>query len=243
MQVVVLAAGKGTRMENILPKVLVPIKGKPMIEYLVKSIVKSGVDKHPIIVVSPDNKKIISGALKKYHCLYAMQEEQLGTGHALFCAKGKTKKRNDAVIMFYGDHPFVKKETIKKLADSANGGVTMATTRLKDFKNWRANFHHWGRIVRSRNKIEKIVEFKDADDKIKRIKEVNPGFYCFNNSWLWENIDKLKNKNAQKEYYITDLIGIAFDQGLPINSITINPSEAVGINTKEELAVAERLIK
>jgi bifunctional UDP-N-acetylglucosamine pyrophosphorylase / glucosamine-1-phosphate N-acetyltransferase len=241
-RVVVLAAGKGTRMKEELPKVLVPVKSKPMIEYLIKSIIDSGVDQNPILVVSPDNHEIIKNVLYDYPCEYAIQEKQLGTGHALYCAQEIIKEDKGHIISFYGDHPFVSQETIKKVAEF-DWPVNMVTTTVPDFNEWRQNFYHWGRVIRSNNNIEEIVEFKDATtDEVKNIKEVNPGFYSFDLVWLRKNIKKLRNNNAQKEYYLTDLIRIAFYQGLPINSFSIDPREAIGINTKEELMVAESLI-
>lgn len=242
-RVAVLAAGKGTRMKDELPKVLVPVKGKPMIEYLIKSIIDSGVDKNPILVVSPDNHELIKEALSNYPCEYAIQEKQLGTGHALYCAQEIINKDEDGyIISFYGDHPFVSAETVKKLAN-CTWPVSMVTTTVNDFNDWRQNFYHWGRIIRFNNNIEEIVEFKDATtEEIKNIREVNPGFYSFELSWLRKNIKKLRNNNVQKEYYLTDLIRIAFYQGLAINSFSIDPKEAVGINSKEELSVAESLI-
>jgi bifunctional UDP-N-acetylglucosamine pyrophosphorylase/glucosamine-1-phosphate N-acetyltransferase len=236
-----LAAGKGTRMDDSLPKVLVPVKGRPMIEYLIQSIADSGVCKDPTIIVSPGNKDLIKEALKRYGCRYAIQNEQLGTGHALACAKGFVGEEAKNIIVFYGDHPFVKPQTIKKLAEAHKGSITMMTTELEDFNGWRKNFYNWGRIIRDGNKIKEIIEFKDANREEKEIKEVNPGFYCFNSEWLWENIKRLENKNAQKEYYLTDLIKIAFKQGLKIDSLPINPKEAIGINSKEELEIAEKL--
>ena len=182
-KVVILAAGKGTRMDDELPKVLVPIKNKPMIGYLVESVINSGVDKEPIIVVSPDNHQIIKKALKKYTCQYAIQEEQLGTGHAIACAQKLISDKVDHIISFYGDHPFVKAKTIKNLAASNNGCVCIVTTEVKDFKDWRKNFYYWGRILRYNKKVEAIIEFKDATKEAREIKEVNPGFYCFNNYW------------------------------------------------------------
>lgn len=241
MNVVILAAGQGTRMKSELPKVLVPIKGKPMIEYLVRSIIKSGVDQKPIVVVSKDNNLLIKRALKKYNCRYAIQTKQLGTGHALSAVKKLVYKKDGFLISFYGDHPFVSDKTIRQLSEAHNGPITMMTLKLKDFKSWRLGFYNWGRVVRNKTGIKAIVEFKDADENTKKITEVNPGFYCFDNKWLWQNINKLKNINAQKEYYITDLIKIAFAQGLQINSVQIEPKEAIGVNTKEELERAEKL--
>jgi len=160
-KVIILAAGKGTRMKSELPKVLVKIKGRPMIEFLVDSIINSGVDKKPVIIVSPDNSDIIQKSLRNYDCFYAIQKEQLGTGHAIACAKKVVGKNIDYIISFYGDHPFIKAETIKKLSLSHNGAITMITTAVKDFKGWRKNFYHWGRIIRSGAQVKEIIEFKD----------------------------------------------------------------------------------
>ena len=243
IKVVILAAGQGKRMNHELPKVLVPIKGKPMIEYLVKAIKKSGIDNEPVIVVSPDNKDIIQKALRRYKCKYALQDKQLGTGHALACAKKVISKSVDHIFCFNGDHPFIKAETIKRIGWSHDGVITMMTTGVKDFKGWRKVFYHWGRVLRHYGHIKAIVEFKDANEKIRRVREVNPAMYCFDAKWLWRNIKRLKNNNSQEEYYLTDLVKQAFGQGLRVESFPIDPEEAIGINSKEELEVAENLIK
>jgi bifunctional N-acetylglucosamine-1-phosphate-uridyltransferase/glucosamine-1-phosphate-acetyltransferase GlmU-like protein len=133
-KIVILAAGKGKRMGAEVPKVLVKINGKPMIEYLIKAIKQSGVDQEPIIVVSPDNKDIIQKTLRRYKLKFALQDKQLGTGHALACAKKIIGKNVDDIICFYGDHPFIKSATIKRIAYSHNGPITMMTTGVKDFK-------------------------------------------------------------------------------------------------------------
>lgn len=243
IKVVILAAGKGVRMQDTLPKVLVPVMGKPMIEYLVKAIISSGVDDSPVIVVSPDNKELIHQALANYNCKYAIQYKQLGTGHALACALSEIGEKVDHVVCFYGDHPFVHPETIKNLAGYKNGVLTMMTTIVPDFEGWRKNFYHWGRIVRHQDQVDAIVEFKDATEKVREIKEVNPGFYCFEYNWLKKNVNELKNNNVQQEYYLTDLVQIACQQGIKVGTLFINPKEAIGINSKEELEVAESLIK
>ena len=241
-KIVILAAGKGKRMGADVPKVLVKIKGKPMIEYLINSVKKSGVDKEPIIIVSPENEQIIKKALRKFKVKYAIQDKQLGTGHALACAKKQIGKNVDHVLCFYGDHPFINASTIKRIARSHNGPITMMTTAVMDFKSWRKNFYHWGRVLRSNGHIKAIVEFKDAEDNIKKIREVNPAIYCFETKWLWKNIKKLNNKNAQNEYYLTDLIKLAFSQKLYVESFPIDCEEAIGINSKEELATALKVI-
>jgi bifunctional UDP-N-acetylglucosamine pyrophosphorylase / glucosamine-1-phosphate N-acetyltransferase len=242
IKVVVLAAGKGTRMQDALPKVLVPIKGKPMIEYLVKAIIASGVDKEPIIVVSPDNKEIINNALAEYNCRYAIQGEQLGTGHALSCALPEIDEKVDHVICLNGDNPFIHSETIQKLANQENSTLTVVTTNLPDFDEWRQGFNYWGRIIRREGRAEEIIEYKDATEEVRSVREVSPGSYCFEIGWLKDNINKLGNQNVKQEYYITDLVKIAFSQGVKINTLSVDPREAIGINSKEELALAESLV-
>ncbi|MDD5071944.1 MAG: GNAT family N-acetyltransferase [Patescibacteria group bacterium] len=243
-KIVILAAGKGVRMNSSLPKVLVPLSGRPIIGYLLRSVAEAGVDGRPIIVVSPDNREIMEEALAEYNCDYAIQEEQLGTGHAFACARPFFGTEAKKVISFYGDHPFVQADTVKKLAESHRGVITMVTVKVDDFHDYRRNFFYWGRIVRGEDgEVKKIVEFKDAAEEEKEIKEINPGFYCFDKDWVCANIDKLKNDNKQGEYYLTDLVGLAFAQGHKINTITIDPRQAVGINSPEELAVAEKLIQ
>ena len=113
---------------------------------------------------------------------------------------------------------------------------------LKDFKGWRKNFYHWGRVLRNYGRIKAIVEFKDANAKIKEVREVNPAIYVFDAKWLWPHINKLKNDNVQKEYYLTDLIKQAFKEGEQVESFPIDPEEGMGINTKEELEIAKRLV-
>jgi bifunctional UDP-N-acetylglucosamine pyrophosphorylase/glucosamine-1-phosphate N-acetyltransferase len=245
-RIVILAAGKGTRMNSELPKVLVPLNGRPMIKYLMDSVVASGVDSKPIIIVSPDNQEIISQELKEYNAEYVIQKQQLGTGHAVACAQEVLEKSEipvDNIIVLYGDHPFLKGDSIKKFSDLNPEALTIMPATLPDFDDWHQNFYHWGRIIRGVDgRVEKIVEFKDASDEEKLVTEVNPGFMCFNYAWLFKNIEDLKNNNTQKEYYLTDMVNIAFAEGYEIGTVSIEPHEAMGINSREELAVAEGLI-
>jgi len=245
-RIVILAAGKGTRMNSELPKVLVPLKDRPMIKYLMDSVIASGVDSKPLIVVSPDNKDIISQELKEYNLEYIIQTEQLGTGHAVACARQSIERENGSIenlIILYGDHPFLKSDSIKKFAASKLEAIAIMPTILPDFDDWRQNFYHWGRIVRGASgAVEKIVEFKDASEEEKLITEVNPGFMCFNKDWLFKNIDRLTNENKPKEYYLTDMVKIAFEEGYNIETINIESHEAMGINSLEELKIAGELL-
>jgi bifunctional N-acetylglucosamine-1-phosphate-uridyltransferase/glucosamine-1-phosphate-acetyltransferase GlmU-like protein len=242
-QIVILAAGKGTRMNSDLPKALIPLKGRPMIKYLLDSVVKSGVDMLPIIIVSPDNKEMVSQELQDYKVQYVIQDKQLGTGHAVSCVKDFINLETENIIVLYCDHPFLKSKSLQKCATSRIETVKVMTTNLTNFEDWRHNFYHWGRFVRNdKNEIERIVEFKDATPEEQLITEVNPGFMAFNSSWLWDNITMLSNNNSQHEYYLTSLPGMAFSQGYKIPSISIEPHEAMGINSQEELKIAESLI-
>lgn len=243
-RVVILAAGKGKRMGVEVPKALVPICGRPMIDYLVDSVVASGVDAKPVVVVGHGADEI-----KQYlgdRCDYVTQLEQLGTGHALKCALPLLEGARHIVVL-YGDHAFVSSDTIKHLAETCvavDAPVTLMVVKTPDFEGWRQAFVNFGRIIRGINgEVEKIIEKKDASEEELKIKEVNPGYYCFRLDWLKENIHKLENKNSQGEFYLTDLIGLAMSQGLPIKTIEVDdPLEGVGVNTPEQLRMAEEAV-
>lgn len=245
-RIVILAAGKGTRMNSELPKVLVPLKGQPMIKYLMDEVKVAGVDPRPIVIVSPANKEIIGEALKGYEVEYVVQTEQLGTGHAVACAREAIEhddRQINNIVVLYGDHPFLKSNSIKKFSAVDSEVLTVMPTILPDFEGWHQNFYHWGRFVKGADgAVEKIVEFKDASDEEKLITEVNPGFMRFNKEWLFKNIDNLTNDNKPKEYYLTDMVKVAFAGGETVGTINIEPHEAMGINSLEELKIAEDLL-
>lgn len=244
IRIVVLAAGKGKRMNNGgMPKVLTPLKGKPMIQYLLEAIERSEIDRDPVIVVGQgaENVKEVLGS--RY--TYITQDEQRGTGHAVQCAQSVLRENADAIIVLYGDHPFVHASVIKKLSvlhEREGRVITMMTTIVQNFEDWRRPFYDFGRVLRNAGgEVVGIVEKKDATDKQLAIREVNPSFFCFNGSWLWGNLSKLTNENAQKEYYLTDLVGIAIQQGERIASMDIDPFESIGVNTQEHLEIATQL--
>jgi bifunctional UDP-N-acetylglucosamine pyrophosphorylase/glucosamine-1-phosphate N-acetyltransferase len=242
-RIIILAAGRGTRMNYELPKSLVPLQGRPMIKYLMDSIVEAGIDPRPIMVVSPDNADLIKKELKEYSLEYVVQEQALGTGHAVSTAQHLLDENVNSVLVLYGDHPFLTGASLKKCAAAAPESLIMLTTKLDDFDDWRHNFYHWGRIVRnSPGDIARIVEFKDASEEERLITEVNPAVMCFNRTWLKKNLSQLDNANSQGEYYLTDLVKIAFNEGHPVHAIAIAPPEAMGINSLAELKVAESLL-
>lgn len=240
-RVVILAAGKGKRMGMDIPKALVPISGRPMIDYLVDSVVASGVDSRPIVVIGHGGEVIKEHLGER--CEYALQREQLGTGHALQSALLQLSEAS-YVIVLYGDHALISPETIKKLTETcaaSDSPVTLMVIKAPDFEGWRVVFFDYGRIIRNaRGEVERIIERKDASEEELKIKEVNPGYYCFRLDWLKDNIGKLENNNAQGEFYLTDLIGLAMSQGVPVKTIEVdNPLEGLGVNTVEQLRMAE----
>ncbi|MFA6177405.1 MAG: NTP transferase domain-containing protein [Candidatus Paceibacterota bacterium] len=245
IKIIILAAGKGTRMKSDLPKVLETVKGKPIIKYLLESIEKSDINGRPVIVVGYGKEKVMETLGNNYD--YAIQEEQLGTGHAVAITQKILENNTDHIMVLYGDHPLISPETIKKLKDThlaSNKKITMATFTVPDFDDWRAVFYkNFSRIIRDPNgDIIKDVQFKDTNDEEKKVKELNPCYFCFEARWLWENLKRLNTDNAQKEYYLTDLVKIAMKEKDQIQSINIDPHEALGINSKEELETLEKLV-
>lgn len=242
IQIIVLAGGKGSRMNADMPKVLVPLKGKPLIKHLLEAIAKSGISLNPILVVG-QKRELIMNELGPFY-RYAIQTEQLGTGHAVNSARQLAENQANHILILYGDHPCVSAETIKNLAEAhiqSNGVLTIATVIVPNFDDWRAGFFDFGRIIRDGSgQIVKIIEKKDATDIEKQITEINPAYFCFKASWLWQHLSKIKNRNSQGEYYLTDLIGLAQNQGHIINSIAIEPREALGVNTAEQLIMLEQ---
>ncbi len=246
INIIILAAGHGKRMESELPKVLVPLQGKPLVTHVLSAVKNAGLINTPVIVVGQQRDLVMQSLGDQY--IYAVQEEQLGTGHAVISAKSKLGESAKNVMVLYGDHPFISSDTIKALAQkhlSSGAKLTMATVALPDFLDWRNVFYkNFGRIIRNESgEIEKIIEFKDTvSDEERNIKEVNPSYFCFDAPWLWENLKKLNRDNAQKEYYLTDLVKIAMQEGVKIESTNIDPHEALGVNSKQELETLEGLI-
>lgn len=244
-RIVVLAAGKGKRMGIEIPKVLVPLKGEPVLYHILRSVRQAGIDPKPIVVVG-ENKPLIEAALAEggFTAEYAVQEGQLGTGHAVRAAESAASGA-ECVLVLYGDHPFVSPATIKKiisLHEAEDATLTLATLIVPDFEGWRVSFADFGRIIRNANgQIERIVEKKDGTPEELAVRELNPAFFCFNGAWLWQSLGKLKNANAQGEYYLTDLVKMAMDEGVKISSLLIDAKEGAGINTQTHLAAAEGL--
>jgi bifunctional UDP-N-acetylglucosamine pyrophosphorylase / glucosamine-1-phosphate N-acetyltransferase len=245
IKVVILAAGKGTRMKSDFPKVLAKVQGKPMIRYVLESVEKSGICKKPCIVVGYGKEQVMDELGKKYN--YVVQEKQLGTGHAVMTTKKTLENKAENILVLYGDNPFLTGETIKKLANKhlqSGKKITMATINLPNFNGWRKVFYQsFSRVIRNKNgDIVRSVESRDANEEELKVLEVNPCYYCFDAKWMWNNLGKIKNENNQKEYYINDLLKILMEERKKIAFININPQEALAANSKEELDTLEKFV-
>ena len=242
IKIIVLAAGKGKRMQSELPKCLSALRGKHMIKHLLESIEKA-VNLKPVVIVGHMADLVKKELGDKYD--YVTQEEQLGTGHAVSCAKEKCAEAENIMVLS-GDQPFISPLTIQNLIEkhlTSGAVITFSTTELPDFEDWRNSFIAFGRILRKDGKVQGIREFRDATEEERKITEVNAGCYIFNAQWLWQNLEKIKNNNTQNEYYLTDLFKIASENGEKIETVKIENREALGANTKEELETLEKFGK
>lgn len=237
---VILAAGHGTRMKSDLPKVMHPLLGRPMIEWAVLNV-QAVCTAQPIVVVGHGRERVQHhlGARARY----ALQEEQLGTGHAVLQAAPHVADGVDAVLVTYGDMPLLQTETLQLLVDlfaeaRQEGDLALAMLTVK-----RDDPQGFGRIVRDHNgDLVAIVEEVDCSPEQLAINELNPGVYCFDAAWLWENLSKIR-VSPKGEYYLTDMVGLAVEQGKKTASILAPADDVNGINTRVHLAAATAVLR
>lgn len=235
---VILAAGAGTRMKSDRPKVLHQVCGRPMVSHVISQVREAGTDR--LIVVVGHGAEQVRSALAGEEISFAVQEQQLGTGHAAMQA-AQYVPEDGSVFVLCGDTPLITAETLSQFAafHEAEGKAVTVLTAVFD------NPFGYGRIIRSQDgSLLKIVEQKDADEAEAAVKEVNAGMYCFRAPFFRENLKKLRNLNEQGEYYITDLIAMAVESGEGAAAFTVaDADEIMGVNNRVQLASAEKVMR
>ena len=235
--VIILAAGEGTRMVSDLPKPLHTLMGKTLIEHVL-SASTALVNEPPVMVVGYGGEKIRESLGDQFR--YVEQAEMLGTGHAVQQAESVLKGKSDLVLVVYGDMPLIREETLReiiKTQQNHEGPLTLLTVESE-------NPRGFGRIFRDvSGNIQAIVEEADASPEQLKIRELNAGIYCFRSDWLWESLNQL-TLSPKGEYYLTDLVGLAAGKGLSIGSVLAeDPEELIGINTRIHLAEAALIMR
>ena len=235
LDIVILAAGKGTRMRSDLPKVLHPLAGRPLVSHVIRAAQE--IEASRICVVYGFGGDAVPKALAHEKLTFVLQAEQLGTGHAVQQALPHLHKSGVTLVLF-GDVPLIRADTLKPLVAAAQSGkLGLLTVVLQDATGY-------GRIVREHGKVVKIVEHKDATDAEREIREVNTGVLALPTARLAEWLGRLKNHNAQGEYYLTDIIAMAVADGVEV--LASHPGdewEVLGVNSKAQLAELERIYR
>jgi bifunctional UDP-N-acetylglucosamine pyrophosphorylase / glucosamine-1-phosphate N-acetyltransferase len=237
---IVLAAGKGTRMKSDLVKVMHPLAERPMISWPVAIAKQAGAER-VALVVGHQGEKVREYFRGDSTMLFADQAEQLGTGHAVACAKESLAGFEGTVFILCGDVPLIRPETLTAMLAGhreRQATVTVLTTQV-------ANPFGYGRVVkREGGRIVKIVEEKDATEIEREITEINSGIYCVEAGFLFDAVSRLDNRNAQGEFYLTDIIGLADERNRSSFSfLTADPDEVLGVNDRVQLAQAARVIR
>lgn len=240
VKAVILAAGKGTRMKSELPKVIHEALGKPMVKYSIEAAMEAGAKAEDVCLVVGHKAELVKEVVGT-DVSYVLQEEQLGTGHAVKCASDFIGEEGLTMVLC-GDTPLITGKTLKALVDKhleEGNAITVLTARVDDPTGY-------GRIIKdSWGKFVKIVEQKDATLEEQRVDEINSGMYIFNSDILSDALSKLTNDNAQGEYYLTDTIEIVKSEGLgEVATLIIEDVDEIkGVNSPEQLQEAEEILK
>jgi bifunctional UDP-N-acetylglucosamine pyrophosphorylase/glucosamine-1-phosphate N-acetyltransferase/UDP-N-acetylglucosamine pyrophosphorylase len=235
-----MAAGKGTRMKSELPKVLVPVLGRPMIDYVIDALEAAGVERI-VVVVGYRGDDVRRALASRRRVEFAVQAEQRGTGHAVMCAREPLAQHRGAVLVVAGDSPMMQSESVRTLLGefARTKPACILGTATKD------NPAGLGRIVRdAAGQFQKIVEEKDATSDQRQIHEVNLSCYVFDAGELLWALDQIRSDNAQGEYYLTDCPGALLAAGKRVDAAAVlKPCEALSINNMDELAAVEEAMR
>ena len=239
LHVVILAAGKGTRMKSARPKVLHHVAGRPMVDYALAA--SQSLSPRTTTMVVGHMKELLRQGLDRYpHLSFVTQEPQLGTGHALLQTASALERATGFVLLLSGDVPLLKGHTLATLIRKHTESKVAATvlTALVDHP------YGYGRIVRVKGRISRIVEERDASPAQRKIREINSGVYVFSLAPLFDSLRGLATSNAQGEYYLTDLISTYRRRRLGVETVIVDdPNEIRGINSRSELAEASRIVR
>ena len=227
---VILGAGKGTRMHSDKPKVLMPVCGKSMIKRIIDTLESIPVDEI-VTVISPDGKDVAKEVAPYKTCV---QELQLGTGHAVNCAKDFLKDFAGTVLVIFGDTPLITRRTFERAIEKVESGYAVVVLGFRPQDPAR-----YGRLVMNGDELERIVEYKDATDEERAIDFCNSGFMSFSGKHLFSILSKIGNKNASGEFYFTDAVAVAKQMGLKCSAFEGDAEEVASANTLEELAKLE----
>ena len=235
----ILAAGKGKRMKSDLPKVLHKLDGRYVVDHVIDSARRAGIERHILVIGYQADK--VEEALKDRGVEFVLQAKQSGTGHAVMMAEPLLAGFDGDLVVLCGDMPLVRPETIKSLIEERhrlNASAVVLTAILE-------NPSRYGRIVRDEHGfLQAIIEYRDADNNIRKIKEVNTATYCFDWKELKPILKRLDDKNDQGEYYLTDSIAILVNNGRKVGAlVAADPAEGLGVNSADELLAAEKLLK
>lgn len=238
LKAVILAAGKGTRMKSDLPKVVHTIEGKCLVDYAIDAAIGAGAEE--ICLVLGYKHEVVREMIAHKDTKFVLQEEQLGTGHAVKCAKDFLGEEGQTLILF-GDTPLITAETLNHLKDyhKKNGNaVTVLSAMIEDATGY-------GRIIRDADgKFLRSVEHKDANEAELKSHEINSGMYIFDTKELKEALDKIQPNNAQGEYYLPDTLTIIKEKGLKVDAFALDdPEDITGVNDQEQLKSAAIVIR
>ena len=237
--VVILAAGQGTRMKSRLPKVLHPVAGRPIIEHVLRTA-RSVSPATISLIVGHQADAVRERLTGQPDVRFAVQEPQLGTAHALQQAEPVLKDRSGTLVLIYGDVPLLTGATLQRLLathTAANAAATVVTAMVD-------RPYGYGRIVRSRGRIARIVEERDASPAERAIKEINSGIYAFDLAPLWDALRAIASQNAQGEFYLTDLVAVYRRRKLPVETLVLDDvNETRGINSRSELAEVSAIVR
>ncbi len=240
VKAVILAAGKGTRMKSELPKVIHEALGKPMVQYSIEAALEAGAKEEDVCLVVGHKADMVKDVVGP-NVTYVLQEEQLGTGHAVKCASTFIGEEGPTMVLC-GDTPLITGDTLKalvKIHEEEGNAITVLTAKVDDPTGY-------GRIIKDTwGKFVKIVEQKDATQEEQRVDEINSGMYIFDSAVLSKALSKLTNDNAQGEYYLTDTIEIVKSQGWGevATMVVKDVDEIRGVNSPEQLKEAEEILK